>query len=99
MTPLAVICAIVRQRPLAHEERIHRIVGQPRMRAEYARQVRLRVEVDAERALLALRDAGKQVQCRRRLADAAFLIEYRDDRHRRILQDALAHDGDDDFRE
>ena len=61
--------------------------------------MRLRIEVDAERPLFALRNAGKQVQRGRRLADAALLVEYRNDGHRRSLQDALTHDGDDDLRE
>jgi hypothetical protein len=67
--------------PLADKERIDRIVGEPRVHAEHARQVRLRVEVDAERSLAALGDSGQQIESRGGLADAALLIEDRDDRH------------------
>src|SRR5690348_16736149 len=43
--------------------------------------MRLRIEIDAEGALPALRDAGEKVERGRRLADAALLVEYRDDGH------------------
>ena len=56
------------------------------MRVEHARQVRLRVEIDAERPLPALRDPGEKVETGRGLADAAFLVEDRDDRHEPSLQ-------------
>ena len=49
--------------------------------------MRLRIQVDAQRPLLALRDPGQKIQCGRRLPDTTFLIEYRDNRHRRILED------------
>ena len=75
---------------LAHEERVHRIVGRRRMRVEDTRQVRLRIEIDAQRAHPALRDAGKEVERGRRLAYAALLIENRDHRHQSAsLQQAL----------
>jgi len=50
------------QRALTHEERINRLVGQSRADAEDARQMRLRIQVDAQRPLFALRDAGQKVQ-------------------------------------
>src|SRR4051795_12312088 len=45
----------------------------------------LGIEVDAPRPFPASRDTGEKVQCRRGLADTAFLIEYGDDRHDRVL--------------
>ena len=51
------------------------------MRAERARQMRLRIEVDTQRPQLSLRNTGEQVDARRRLADTIGLIEHRDDAH------------------
>ncbi len=71
----------VGERPLADEEAVHGVVGVTLARAEDVRQVGLRIEVDAERPLPALRDRGEQVERGRGLADAALLVEHRDDRH------------------
>ena len=51
------------------------------MYPEDGRQVGLRIEVDTEWPLLAQGDPGKEIERRGRLANAALLIEYRDDRH------------------
>src|SRR6266567_9111363 len=59
--------------------------------------MRLRIEIDAERANSALRDPGEQVQRGGGLADATLLVEYRDDRHRTSLQEQFAHPRDGDF--
>jgi hypothetical protein len=67
------------------------------MRVEYAGQMRLGIEVDAERARATLRDPGKKIERGRCLADTTFLVEDRDDRHRESLQDALTHHRDRDF--
>ncbi len=71
----------VGERPLAHEEAVHRVVGVTLARAEHVRQMGLRIEVDAQRPLPALRDRSEQVEGGRGLADAALLVEHRDDRH------------------
>src|SRR5215472_9225088 len=63
------------------------------MRAKDARQMRLWVEVDAEGSLSAPRDSGEEIETGRGLADAAFLIEDRDDRHAPSLQDRVAAQG------
>ena len=52
-----------------------------RLHAEHVRQVRLRVKVDAQRTLLALRDGREEVEGRRGLAHAPLLVEDCDDRH------------------
>ena len=72
------------------EEAAERFLGVPRPGAEHVRQVALRIEVDGERALPALRDRRQQVERSRRLADAALLVEHCNDGHRpRIAQRAL----------
>src|SRR5665213_2353831 len=67
--------------PLADEKAVDRVLGKTRLHAEYVRQVRLRVEVDAQWPCAAQRDGRQQVERSGRLADATFLVEYRDDRH------------------
>jgi len=42
--------------------------------------VRLRIEIDSERTMPALGDAREEIESGRGLADAAFLVEDRDDR-------------------
>src|SRR5208283_3096449 len=56
-----------------------------RMRVEDAGKMRLRVEINTKRPLSALCDASEQIQGGRCLADAALLVEYRNDRHNRPL--------------
>ena len=75
-------------RPLADEKAVDRVIGEPRIHAENLREVALRVEVDGQRPLLVLPDGGKKIERGRGLADAALLIEHRDDGHGRRITDA-----------
>src|ERR1043166_5738736 len=67
--------------PLAHEKRVHRILGERDGRAEDGGQMRLRIEVDAERTQASLRNARQETRRDRRLACSARLIEARDHRN------------------
>ena len=69
----------------AHEKAVDRILRKPRLQSEDVRQVRLRVEIDAEGPPAAPGDRREQIERRGRLADAALLIEDPDH----------AHDGED----
>ena len=71
----------VGERASAHEKTADRILGEPRLQPEDVRQMRLRIEIDAERPVAALRDRREEIERGRRLADAALLIEHSDHAH------------------
>ena len=81
-------------RQLGERRAVEQVVarGAVRAHAETGGRVRLRIEVDHERALAGLREAGGEVDRSRRLADAALLIRKRvDPGHAAIL--ATGPDG------
>ena len=81
-------------RELGERRAVEQVVarGAVRAHAETGGRIRLRIEVDHERALAGLREAGGEVDGSRRLADAALLIRERvDPGHGSIL--ATGPDG------
>ena len=75
----------VRERALLHEKAVDAFVDVLGGHAEDMREVALRIEIDAGGPIAALRDCREQIKGRGGFADAALLIENRDDRHRRAF--------------
>ena len=68
-----------------HQHVVHRRLEAPVLDAQAGRGVALRIEVDDQRALAELGEAGADVDRRRRLADAALLVGDGDDPRQRPL--------------
>ena len=64
----------VLQRHLVHQHVVHRRLQAAVLDAQPGRGVALRIEVDDQRSLAELGEAGTDVDRRRRLADAALLV-------------------------
>ena len=63
------------------EKCVHAVFRSDRFDAVGQGQMPLRIEINRQRGALQQRESRAQIQRRRGLADTAFLIEYRDDRH------------------